>query len=86
LTARATLYTVTTRRLVMRFGVALPMSINLPFNVRVGLHADAPRRHERHRRWCTMRGSRVGYLVTWPHVRPWQIRPTAADAAHDSRR
>ena len=29
--ARATVYTITTRRLVMRIGVALPTTFNLPF-------------------------------------------------------
>jgi hypothetical protein len=73
LTARSTVYSVTTRRLVMRFGVALPMSINLPFSViesasmrtHVDGTSDLP--------LVLMPGSRIGYLITWPHVRPWQF-------------
>ncbi|MEJ1936547.1 photosynthetic complex putative assembly protein PuhB, partial [Nostoc sp. NIES-2111] len=30
--ARTTVYTVTNRRVVMRFGVALPMTVNLPYS------------------------------------------------------
>lgn len=71
LSARSTLYTLTDRRLVLRFGVALPMTVNVPFEViesaAVKQHADGtgdiPVR--------LTRGSRVGYLVMWPHVRPW---------------
>lgn len=73
LTARSTVYSVTTRRLVMRFGIALPMTINLPFGViesasirtRSDGSSDLP--------LVLMRGSRIGYLITWPHVRPWQF-------------
>lgn len=73
LTARSTVYSITTRRLVMRFGVALPMSINLPFSViesasmrtRTDGSSDLP--------LVLMPGSRIGYLITWPHVRPWQF-------------
>ncbi|MFY8152267.1 MAG: photosynthetic complex putative assembly protein PuhB, partial [Hyphomicrobiales bacterium] len=36
LAARGTVYTITNRRLVMRFGIALPMTINLPFALVAG--------------------------------------------------
>ncbi len=31
LIARTTIYSITSRRVVMRFGVALPMTVNIPF-------------------------------------------------------
>jgi hypothetical protein len=73
LNARATVYSITTRRIVMRFGIALPMTVNVPFAVvesaALRAHADGtadlPVR--------LTRGSRVGYLITWPHVRPWHF-------------
>lgn len=73
LNARSTVYSLTNRRLVMRFGVALPMSINLPFSViesasmrtRADGSSDLP--------LVLLPGSRIGYLITWPHVRPWQF-------------
>lgn len=73
LTARSTVYSITTRRLVMRFGVALPMSINLPFSVIES--ASMRTRHDGSSDLplVLMRGSRIGYLITWPHVRPWQF-------------
>lgn len=71
--ARTSLYTITTRRLVLRFGVALPIAMNLPFKrlqsagiVRHGDGtADLP--------LALTPGERIGYLVTWPHVRPWHL-------------
>lgn len=74
LIASTTLYTITNKRLVMRFGVALPMSINIPFtrikSAAVKCFADdygdIP---------VTLDDThRVAYLVMWPHARPWQIK------------
>lgn len=73
LSARGTVYTITSRRLVMRFGIALPMTINLPFSVigeaglrlRRGGTGDIP--------VGIVAGERVSYIVLWPHVRPWRL-------------
>ncbi len=73
LSARTTLYVMTSRRLVLKIGVALPIFINVPFkqiasaNVRVygdgtGEIAVALTPNER-----------VGYLVLWPHARPFHF-------------
>ncbi|MFK7994711.1 MAG: photosynthetic complex putative assembly protein PuhB [Granulosicoccus sp.] len=73
LTSRVTIYTITNKRVLIRFGIALQMTINLPFSqisaadVRVGKngYGDIP---------LTMKDSRrVSYLVLWPHVRPWNF-------------
>ncbi len=74
LIARTTLYTITSKRLVMRFGIALPMSVNLPFghiqaaavkSWRDG-YGDIP---------VTLDHShRASYIVMWPHTRPWKFR------------
>jgi hypothetical protein len=73
LTARATLYTITTERVVIRFGIALTMSVNLPFKM---IQSAGLRRH----RGGTgdiplglVPGERVSYLILWPHVRPWRL-------------
>ena len=71
---RTTVYTVTDKRLVIRFGIALPMSINLPFkaisSADLRLHGDGtgdiPVR--------LSDGQRIGYLTLWPHARPWRWR------------
>lgn len=69
LSAGSTLYTLTNRRLVMRFGIALPMSVNVPYrmvdsaSIRLFGNGcgDLPLQ--------LADGQRLGYVVTWPHVR-----------------
>lgn len=73
LAARGTVYTITSRRLVLRFGIALPMTINLPFalvaqaglKLRRGGSGDIPVR--------LVPGERISYIVLWPHARPWRL-------------
>lgn len=73
LSARSTLYTLTTKRIVLRFGVALPMTVNVPFAIieSAGL-----------RRWRDGTGDlplklggtdRIAWLHLWPHARPWSL-------------
>ena len=73
LSARTTTYTITNRRVVMRLGIALPMTLNLPFalvdSAACRLYADGSadlplRLHA---------GNRVAYLHLWPHARPWHV-------------
>jgi hypothetical protein len=77
LVARSTVYSLTTKRLVLRVGVALPFSINLPFSAiqsaGLRLHADGSgdillRLASPHR---------VAWLMLWPHARPWAFRDPA---------
>jgi len=71
---RTTIYTITSERVVIRYGLALPMTVNFPFtvieeaglrlfpngsgNVTLSLAAE----------------SGVAFLLLWPHVRPWRWR------------
>jgi hypothetical protein len=68
-----TLYTITTERVVIRFGVAISMTLNLPFRqidgvslARIGDKAGliaialAP-------------GQRISWLIQWPHVRGFRF-------------
>lgn len=67
--ARTTLYTVTSRRIVMRFGLALPMTVNLPFaTVRA---ADVATRGSAGDIALELDAPRQSLIVLWPHVRPW---------------
>lgn len=73
--ARSTLYTITNRRVVMRFGVAIPMTINLPFakiaNAALRDHGDGTGDLV-----LSLAGrARTSYLVLWPHARPWHFSP-----------
>lgn len=72
LNARETLYTLTDKRLVLRFGVALPMTVNIPLSrveaADLKLHRDGTGDIA----FRISRPERVSWLVFWPHVRPWQ--------------
>lgn len=73
--ARSTLYTITNHRVVMRFGVAIPMTINLPF---AKITAAALRDHGDGTGDIPLTlaaRTRTSYLVLWPHVRPWHFSP-----------
>jgi len=73
LTARATIYSITTARVVIRFGVALPMTINLPFRV-VGAAALKEHGDGSGDISLDLTGTdRIAYLLLWPHVRPWRV-------------
>ncbi|MFK8082894.1 MAG: photosynthetic complex putative assembly protein PuhB [Granulosicoccus sp.] len=73
LTSRVTIYTITNKRVLIRFGIALQMTVNLPFSqicaadVRVGKNGngDIP--------LAVKDSKRISYLVMWPHVRPWNF-------------
>lgn len=76
---RSTLYTITSRRVVMRFGIALPMSANIPFtavhSADLKLCADGSGDIA-----LSLEGpGRQSLVVLWPHVRPWHtVRPQPA--------
>jgi hypothetical protein len=72
LSARATIYTITNRRIVLRFGVALPKCVNLPFTqiAAAGLqvHADGSGDLP-----LSCKETRLGFIHLWPNVRPWRV-------------
>lgn len=87
---RAACYTITSKRVLFQFGVALPMTMNIPLS-KIGNAAlktyrdgsgDIPLK--------LSDSNRVSYLLLWPHIRPWRLRtpepmlralPDAANAA-----
>lgn len=73
LAARGTVYTVTSRRLVLRFGIALPMTINLPFAVIAQAGLKLRRDGSGDLPIGIVAGERVSYIVLWPHARPWRL-------------
>lgn len=73
--ARTTVYTMTDRRLVMRFGVALPMMINIPWD-----RIDAADLQQDSARFGSIvltpgAGSKMSYWLLWPHAKPWHFSP-----------
>jgi hypothetical protein len=71
--ARTSVYTITDKRIVMRIGIVLGVTFNLPFGriATAGLQTapngtgDIP---------LTLAGDdQIGFMHLWPHARPWRI-------------
>ncbi len=74
--ARSTVYTLTNKRVCMRIGAALTMTLNLPY-VCIGNAQAAVRSNGMGTITLELIGdTRLSYLMTWPHVRPWHMRRT----------
>lgn len=71
--ARTTVYTLTSRRIVLRIGVALNMCINLPLAKIGGANLRALGPVEGDLALQLIGPHRLGYLVLWPHARPWKL-------------
>ncbi|TFL19309.1 photosynthetic complex putative assembly protein PuhB [Jannaschia formosa] len=74
--ARATVYTVTDRRVIMRIGAALTMTLQFPYKW-VG-SADLVTRSDGTGTIAlrTLGETRFSYLLLWPHARPWRFART----------
>jgi hypothetical protein len=73
LTAKTAVYTITDRRLVMRVGIVLTLTFNLPFS-RIasasmkqlpGGTGDIP--------VALMGDDKIAYVHLWPHAKPWKL-------------
>ncbi len=72
--ARAAIYTVTSARVILRVGAALPVTFNIPF-----AQVMAARLNERGDGTGTItlqtpEETRLAYAALWPHARPWHFR------------
>jgi hypothetical protein len=73
LTARTAVYTVTDRRVVMRIGIVLTLTFNLPLRT---LEAAALRQGPNGHGdiVLTLKGpDRIAWVHLWPHARPWRL-------------
>lgn len=71
--SRTTVYTITNRRIVLRIGIALPMTINIPFAVvkTATLKLDRSGHGDIH---LVLEGhDLIAFLFLWPHTRPWHV-------------
>ena len=73
LTARTTIYSITSRRVVMRIGVVVPMTMNLPYRSIGSAGVKTYRDGTGDIALGISSGDRVAFLHLWPHVRPWRI-------------
>ena len=73
LTAGAAVYTVTDKRVVMRVGIVLTLTFNIPFRriTAAGLRLDRGGAGDLP---LTLDGDdRIAWLNLWPHARPWRL-------------
>ncbi len=72
--ALTTMYTITNRRVAMRIGAALNVTYNLPYRWIESADLDL-RKSGTGTIALKLKGdTRLGYLMLWPHVRPWYIK------------
>ena len=74
--ARSTVYTITTARVAMRIGVALTVTLNLPFRQIGAANLALKSNGTGTIALQTLGDTRISYLVCWPHVRPWHFNRT----------
>jgi Bacterial PH domain len=73
LSARDTMYSVTDKRVIMRIGIALTLSYNIPLKLvqAAGIHVrkdgtgDIPLN--------LAKGNKIAFLFLWPHAKPWKL-------------
>jgi len=73
LSARAAVYTLTDKRVVMRIGIVLTLTFNLPYKriAAAGLHLDAKGSGDLP--LTLLPGDHIAWLHLWPHARPWKL-------------
>ncbi|MEO1491618.1 MAG: photosynthetic complex putative assembly protein PuhB [Pseudomonadota bacterium] len=74
--ARATMYTITNRRIVMRVGAALTLALNLPYKWIASADLQVRKNGTGTIALDLLGETRFSYIVCWPHVRPWHMTKT----------
>jgi hypothetical protein len=74
LSASTTLYTITDKRIVMRIGIVLTLTFNLPFS-RIQAAQIKNSKNGKGNIAVDLQGpDRIAYLHLWPHARPWHLK------------
>ena len=88
--AKATVYTITNKRVVMRIGAALTVTINLPFTEIENAAIASSSKNFGSIAIDTKQDAKFSFLVLWPHARAWHFKkpqpslrciPNAAEVA-----
>lgn len=74
MSSRTSIYAITTGRVFLRVGIALPLDINLPLRriegAGLALHKDG----SGDLTLSLESRAKVAYLHLWPHARPWKLK------------
>lgn len=73
LSARTTVYTITDRRIVMRVGIVLTVTFNLPFKRIAAANLRALSGGRGDIAVSLMESDKIAYAHLWPHARPWRF-------------
>jgi Bacterial PH domain len=76
LTARTTIYSITSRRVVMRFGIAVPLTVNVPYKIIASAGLNTHRDHTGDIALKLTGTGKIAYFHLWPHARPWHVTAT----------
>ena len=71
--ARATVYTITNRRVAMRIGAALTVTLNIPYTQIENAAVSVGKADCGNIALETKGASKFSYLVLWPHIRSWKL-------------
>lgn len=74
--ARSAVYTLTNKRVAMRIGAALTMTLNLPYTWIGTAKLDLRASGHGTLAFELIGETRISYLMSWPHVRPWRMART----------
>jgi len=72
-TARTTIYTITNRRVVLRIGAALTVTVNAPFKRIAGAALRRVSGEAGDVVLSVGGADRFSYPMLWPHARPWRM-------------
>jgi hypothetical protein len=73
LTARTTVYTMTNKRVVMRLGIVLTVSFNLPLKQVASADVRMLQKGFGDITLALQGSDRIAWVHLWPSVRPWRI-------------
>ncbi|PLL12427.1 hypothetical protein C0V75_10755 [Tabrizicola sp. TH137] len=74
--ARATVYTVTSARVLMKIGAALSVTYNIPFAQVATARLDLKPKGTGTIALETLGETRLAFLALWPHLRPGRLKKT----------
>ena len=75
--AKTTVYTLTNKRLVLRVGIALPLTVNIPFSLIAAVGQRRITGDSGNLSFELSGADRISWLMLWPHVRMWKLRHPA---------
>ncbi len=74
--ARSAVYTLTNKRVAMRIGAALTMTLNLPYTWIGTASLDMRKSGHGTLAFELIGEARLSFMMSWPHVRPWRTTRT----------